>query len=225
MLEKKKKKCCWFLVLQVQRCWSYSKKSWQLSVCIKDCEEWRKGACALDKLKFKQKPPPHALLAQSRAGGIHFWEYTVLFFLKEIAISLPSFFQHRREQDCVFKIWGSNILCCYSLCNTDMGSADKACMMTNCSLVPHVDLQLNRIRSLTSGCCVYSNIYNLHNICWVRYLTVVDPILSTSSAVHAYHHLTSGSVEIPLCFITMNSSSIGKEPAPSYRLMRLLTKG
>ena len=44
------------------------------------------------------------------------------------------------------------------------------------------------------------------------YLTTVDPIHSTSSAMHTYHHVTSGSVEIPLLTITDNSSFIGKEP-------------
>ena len=50
------------------------------------------------------------------------------------------------------------------------------------------------------------------NIYWIRYLTAVDPLLSTSSAVQTYHHLTSGSVEIPLLNTAKNSSFIGEEP-------------
>ena len=66
--------------------------------------------------------------------------------------------------------------------------------------------------SLTSACCVYSNVYCLHNIHWIRYLTAVDPILSTSSAVQKCYHTTSGSVEIYLVLNTINSSFIGREP-------------
>ena len=66
--------------------------------------------------------------------------------------------------------------------------------------------------SLTTACCVQSNVYGLGNIQWIRYLTAVDPLLSTSSTAQTYHHLTSGSIEIPLCITAENSSSIGKEP-------------
>ena len=72
--------------------------------------------------------------------------------------------------------------------------------------------------SLTTGCCVHSNVYGLGNVHWIRYLAVVDPIRSTSSAMHTYHHLISGSVKIPLLTTTAgNSSSIGKVPVPSGR--------
>ena len=67
----------------------------------------------------------------------------------------------------------------------------------------------------TSVCCVHSNVYGLDNIQWIRYLTVVDPILSTSSAAQTYPHLTPGSVEIPSSTTAKNSSFIGKEPVPS----------
>ena len=72
--------------------------------------------------------------------------------------------------------------------------------------------------SLTSACCVHSNVYGLGSFHRVLYLIMVDPILSTSSAVQSYHRPTFGSIEIPLlscCFIsshTGNSSPIGKEP-------------
>ena len=65
---------------------------------------------------------------------------------------------------------------------------------------------------LTSARWVHSNVYVLGNIHCIRYLTAVDPFHSTSSAGQMYHHLTSGSVEIPLITWTGNSSSIGKEP-------------
>ena len=66
--------------------------------------------------------------------------------------------------------------------------------------------------SLTSACCVHSNVHGLGNIHWIRYLTVVDPIHSTSSTVQAYHHLTSVSVEVPLVTTAWHSSSIGEVP-------------
>ena len=66
--------------------------------------------------------------------------------------------------------------------------------------------------SLTSVCCVQSYVYGLGNARYIRYLTAVDPILSTSFTVQIYHHLTSGSVEIPRVIIAANSTSIGKEP-------------
>ena len=71
--------------------------------------------------------------------------------------------------------------------------------------------------SLTPACWVHSNGYFLANILWIRYLTVVDPILSTSSAVQTYHHLTSGSVEIWRLTTAGNFSSIGKVPVPFGR--------
>ena len=83
-------------------------------------------------------------------------------------------------------------------------------------------LQLSRDRSavhvlLTSAGWVHSNVYGLYLIQCIRYLTAVEPFLSTSSAKQNYHHLTSGSVEIPLGTWTGNSSSIGKEPVPYGR--------
>ena len=68
--------------------------------------------------------------------------------------------------------------------------------------------------SLTSACVVHSNVYGLGNIHWIRYLAVVDPIFSTSSMMHKHHHITSGSVEIPVVALTENSGSIGVEPVP-----------
>ena len=73
--------------------------------------------------------------------------------------------------------------------------------------------------SLTCACWVHSNVYVLGNIHWIRYLTAVDPILSTLSAVQTYHHLISGSVEIWLLTLAENSSSIGKVPVPFGRLI------
>ena len=79
--------------------------------------------------------------------------------------------------------------------------------------------------SLTSACWVHSNVYVLVNTPWIRYLTAVDPILSTSSAFQKYHHLISGSVEIWWLTIAGNSSSIGKEPVsfgrPVFTSIRL----
>ena len=66
--------------------------------------------------------------------------------------------------------------------------------------------------SLTSACCAHSNVYGLGNICWIRYLTAVHPLLSISSAVHTYHLIKSGSVEICLVTSTENFRFIGKEP-------------
>ena len=73
-------------------------------MCINDCEERRKGANALDKLKFKQMPLPHfwlKVVCKKGWGDIFSGAYGNI-DLKEIAIALPSFFQHRREQNCVF---------------------------------------------------------------------------------------------------------------------------
>ena len=64
--------------------------------------------------------------------------------------------------------------------------------------------------SLTPACWVHSNVYVLVDIHWIRYLTAVDPILSTSSAVQTYRHLLSSSVEIRQLTTAGNSSSIGK---------------
>ena len=71
--------------------------------------------------------------------------------------------------------------------------------------------------SLTSACWVHSNVYGLGNVHWIRYHTAVDPIHSTSFTMQKYHHLTSGSVEIPLSTSAGNSSSIGKVPVPHCR--------
>ena len=70
---------------------------------------------------------------------------------------------------------------------------------------------------LTSACWVHSNVYGLVNIHCIRYHTVVDPFHSTSSAVHTYHHLISGSVEVPLVPWSRNPSFIGKEPVSQGR--------
>ena len=71
---------------------------------------------------------------------------------------------------------------------------------------------------LTSTCCVHSNVYGLGDIQLIRYLTVVNSILSTSLPVQKYHHMTSGSVEVPFASTARNSSSIGEEPIPKGRL-------
>ena len=71
--------------------------------------------------------------------------------------------------------------------------------------------------SLTSACCVHSNVYSLGDIHYIKYLTAVDPLLSTSCTMQSYHHLTSGSVEISLSTSAGNSRSIGKEPVPYGR--------
>ena len=71
--------------------------------------------------------------------------------------------------------------------------------------------------SLTSLSCVHSNVHGLGNIHWIRYLTAVDPLHSTSFAVQIYFHLTSVFVEIPLLHFIGNSSVIGKVPGPQGR--------
>ena len=81
------------------------------------------------------------------------------------------------------------------------------------------------LMSLTTACCVQSNVYGLHNIHWVRYITAVDPFHSTSSTVQKYHTLTSGSVEIQKVNYTRNSSSIWKEPAPDGIRISATIKG
>ena len=70
---------------------------------------------------------------------------------------------------------------------------------------------------LTSAYWVHSNVYVLGNIHCTWYHTAVDPFHSTSSAVHTYNHLTSGSVEVPSPIFTRYSSSIGEEPVPYGR--------
>ena len=69
---------------------------------------------------------------------------------------------------------------------------------------------------LTSS-IVHSNVYGLDNILCIRYLTAVDSLCSTSSALQAYHHATSGSMKVPLVTTARNSSSIGEEPVPNDR--------
>ena len=61
----------------------------------------------------------------------------------------------------------------------------------------------------TSTCWVHSNVDGLGNTHCIRYITVVDPFLSTSSTMHEYHHLTPASEEVPLIFLTRNPTSIG----------------
>ena len=67
---------------------------------------------------------------------------------------------------------------------------------------------------LTSTCWVHSNVCGLLITLFIRYHTVVNSILSTSPPVQKYHHITSGSVEVPLPITARNSSSIGKVPVP-----------
>ena len=61
---------------------------------------------------------------------------------------------------------------------------------------------------------VHSNVYGLSNILVIRYLTAVGSLHSTSSALQAYHHVTSGSVKVPVVTTARNSSSIGEVPVP-----------
>ena len=68
------------------------------------------------------------------------------------------------------------------------------------------------LTSLSVCSTVHSNVYGLINIHWIRYLTAVDPILSTSPPLQTYHTLTSWSDEVPWVTRTGNSSSIGEEP-------------
>ena len=72
---------------------------------------------------------------------------------------------------------------------------------------------------LTGASIVHSNEYGLDNICWIKYLTAVDPFNCNSSAVQTYQHLTCACVEI---FKTVNFTSIGKNPPPFLR--RLATR-
>ena len=68
--------------------------------------------------------------------------------------------------------------------------------------------------SLTRTCVVHSNVDGLANFHCILYLTAVDPIHFTTSAMHSHLHITSGSVETPCVRFTGNSSSIGVEPVP-----------
>ena len=83
-------------------------------------------------------------------------------------------------------------------------------------LVPnHYDEQDRTVHvQLTSVCRVHSNVYGLGNIHWIRYVTAIDPILSTSFALHKDHHLTSGSVKVPVCTFStsINPSPIWEKP-------------
>ena len=69
-----------------------------------------------------------------------------------------------------------------------------------------------------SVCTVHPYIHGLDNIHCVRYLTAVDSLYSTSSAVQKYHHVTSCSLKVHLATNARNSSSIGEEPVPYDRL-------
>ena len=62
---------------------------------------------------------------------------------------------------------------------------------------------------------VHSNVYGLDNIHCIRYLIAVGSLLSTSSALQSYHHVTSVSVKVPPVTTARNSSSIGEVPVPS----------
>ena len=90
-----------------------------------------------------------------------------------------------------------------------------------CNISIAVELKQDKFTmSLTTASCVHSNVYGLVNIHWIRYLTAVDPIHSTSYTMQKYHHRLSVSVEIPLCCIDTlvgNSSFIRKEPVPYGR--------
>ena len=87
-------------------------------------------------------------------------------------------------------------------------------MSSICSMT-RVEEQCVQTMSLTSttSCWVHSNVYGLGH--WVRSVTTIYPLHSTSSTVHTYHHVTSGYVDVCLlvwwCIIG-NSRSIGKVP-------------
>ena len=90
--------------------------------------------------------------------------------------------------------------------------ASKLCILN--SNWNHSNFKLHFHILLTGACCVDSYIYSLGKIHCIKYLTMVDSCHSTSPAMHKYYHLTSGSVEVPQCTCTENSSSIGEEPVP-----------
>ena len=86
---------------------------------------------------------------------------------------------------------------------------------------PHSQAQSNNIYTdpcaivvlLTSAFCVHSNVYGLGDIQCIRYLTVVDSILThTAYSVQTYHHMTSCSVKVPNTITARNPTSIGEEP-------------
>ena len=52
---------------------------------------------------------------------------------------------------------------------------------------------------------------------------MVDSILKISSALHLYHHMTSSSMEVPLCTTVRNSASIGEVPVPYGRPCDILS--
>ena len=90
--------------------------------------------------------------------------------------------------------------------------------MSKVSDISHMSSNLLRIpmcwKWLTNS-IVHSNVYGLNNILCIGYLTAVGSLLSTSSALQAYHHVTSCSVKVPVVTTARNSSSIGEEPVPS----------
>ena len=86
----------------------------------------------------------------------------------------------------------------------------------------YIQFESVQIMSLTSSCCVHSNVYGLENIPWIRYHTAVDPLLSTSSTVQIYLHLTSRSEETPLLINAGNFSSIWENPV-STSIKRIAT--
>ena len=70
------------------------------------------------------------------------------------------------------------------------------------------------LTSLRVCCTVHSNVYNLGNIHFIRYLTTVDSFLSTSPPLQTHYTLTSGSVKVPLVTTGKNFSSTGEPPVP-----------
>ena len=86
----------------------------------------------------------------------------------------------------------------------------------------YIQFESVQIMSLTSSCCVHSNVCDLENIHWIRYHTAVDPLHSTSYAVQTYPTLTSGSVETPLLINAGNFSSIWESPV-STSIKRIAT--
>ena len=86
------------------------------------------------------------------------------------------------------------------------------CQISTCMHVP-----------LTCAFCVHSNVCALIITIFIRYNTVVNSILSTSPPLQKYHHMTSGSVEVPLDTTAGNSSSIGKVPVAQGSLLKRIS--
>ena len=89
--------------------------------------------------------------------------------------------------------------------------------MLTCAFVEGANSYRSVLILLTCACIVNSNVYGLGDFHCIRYLTAVDSIRTTSPPVQKYHHMTSGSVEVPLLTTTRNSTSIREVPVPYSR--------